>query len=62
MLRPRASDMTELAVPGSSAARSADGGRPERKHAALLRTPMTQVTLHARLRLAWRAVPVPQHP
>ena len=62
MLRPRASDMTGLAVPGSSAARSADWGRHERKHAALPWTPVTQVTSHARLRLAWRAVPVPQHP
>ena len=62
MLRPRASDMTGLAVPGSLAARSADWGRHERKHAAPLRTPATQVTLRARLRPAWRAVPAPQHP
>ena len=54
MLRPRASDMTGLAVPGSLAARSADRGRHAQKPAAMMRTTMTRATGHARLRLAWR--------
>ena len=52
MLRPRVSDMIELAVPGSLAARSTDRGRRVRKSVALIRATMMQATVHARLRRA----------
>jgi hypothetical protein len=61
MLRPRASDMTVLAVPGSLAARSADKGRLVRKSAAPMRPAMTQATLYARLRLASHSAPAAEH-
>ena len=61
MLRPRASDMTGLAVPDSLAARLTERGRHGQKPVAPKRPTMTQVTSHARLRLAWPAAPARQH-
>ena len=51
MLRPRASDMIKLAVPGSLVARWMGWDRRAQKIAALKRTTMARATLHARLRV-----------
>ncbi len=66
MLRPRASDMIKLAVPGSLVARWMGWDRRAQKTAAPKRTTMARATLHARLRfvrlaLAWRAALATRH-